>query len=537
MKKIIFATINVFFLTVLFASCSLERENYTEIAEDNTINSASDMELMVNALMYDFSAGGWADDAGNCPLYSAANRGYQVFSDMTTDVLWCNSTWGSGYDQLYYQQWFGEENGEIPNIMYCAYKHYNFLTKADNVRERLEQANINDPVTVGGKEFNAKELYIGETMALKGWMGYFLFDLFGPVPLATEEMRKNPTESQPIHRATYAEYDEMMISALTYAKEHLPATGVARGRMTKGIAQTILMKYYMMRGRYSDALNEANDIINAGNYELDSDYANIFSASSNSKEVILSVPCLATSKWLANHMTAEILPSDMEWTSNSEGWGGYLMPWDFYDTFEKNSSTQELDLRAQKCVVTEYVSTKNRKKCSKDDPNTCNQFNRGALPLKYQKDPNMIASNANNELVIFRYADVLLSKAECMTRIDNTVSATAVDLVNKIRTRAGLGDLQTWNTSSVENFLNAILNERGKEFFLEGLRRTDQIRFGVYESEARKRIEVALAKDATLKLTPVADGEHRFFPIPATYIKEAAKTGGNLTQYPPAEEN
>ena len=148
----------------------------------------------------------------------------------------------------------------------------------------------------------------------------------------------------------------------------------------------------------------------------------------------------------------------------------------------------------------------------------------------------MVSSNAGNELVVLRYADVLLSKAECMVRTDGTVSATAVDLVNKIRKRAGLGDLQTWHTSSVENFLKAILAERGHEFFLEGLRRTDQIRFGVYESEARKRIEAALKEDATQKLTPVADGEHRFFPIPATYIKEAAKTGGNLTQYPSAEE-
>jgi hypothetical protein len=74
--------------------------------------------------------------------------------------------------------------------------------------------------------------------------------------------------------------------------------------MTKGIAQTLLMKYYMMRGKYAEALNEANEIINDGNYELDNDFALVFSASSNSKEVILSIPCIATSSWLANHMTA-----------------------------------------------------------------------------------------------------------------------------------------------------------------------------------------------------------------------------------------
>lgn len=532
MKKTIFFYFNALLIATIFGSCSLERENYNEIAEKDAIESASDMELMVNALMYEFSAGDWGDNS----IYSAGNKGYQVFSDMTTDLLWCNSTWGTGWDQLYYQQWFGEETGEIPSIMYSAYKHYNFLTKADNVKERIESAPEEGSVTVGGKSFNAKELYVAETMALKGWMGYIMYDLFGPVPLTTEEMRKNPTESAPIHRATYQEYDEMMISALTYARDHLPASDVEHGRMTKGIAQTLLMKYYMMRGKFAEALAEANGIINDGNYVLDADYANIFSASNDSKEVILCVPCIATSSWLANHMIAEILPSDMEWTSNSDGWGGYLMPWDFYDTFGKNSSTMALDLRAQKCVVTEYISTSNGKKCSREDVNTCNQFNRGALPLKYQKDPNMVSSNAGNDLIIFRYADVLLSKAECMTRVDGTVSPAAVDLVNKIRTRAGLSDLPTWDTSSTDAFMSAILRERGHEFFLEGLRRTDQIRFGVYESEARKRIAAALLKDATQKLTPVADGEHKFFPIPDTYIREAAKTGGNLTQYPPVEE-
>jgi len=83
--------------------------------------------------------------------------------------------------------------------------------------------------------------------------------------------------------------------------------------------------------------------------------------------------------------------------------------------------------------------------------------------------------NQSNDIPLLRYADVMLMKAEALTRQGS--SAEAKDLVNQIRAYAN-AELLDHNPS-----LEEIYEERGREFFDENMRRTDMIRFGHYEDE------------------------------------------------------
>ena len=83
--------------------------------------------------------------------------------------------------------------------------------------------------------------------------------------------------------------------------------------------------------------------------------------------------------------------------------------------------------------------------------------------------------NQSNDIPLLRYADVLLMKAEALTRQGS--SAEAKDLVNQVRAYAGAEQLATNPT------LNDIYEERGREFFDENWRRNDMIRFGHFEDE------------------------------------------------------
>lgn len=87
----------------------------------------------------------------------------------------------------------------------------------------------------------------------------------------------------------------------------------------------------------------------------------------------------------------------------------------------------------------------------------------------------------DNDLVIYRLADILLMKAEALMRMNGGVAtAEAVALVNKIRERAfGNGD---HNYSSSSLTLDELLNERSRELSWEGTRRQDLIRFGKYQN-------------------------------------------------------
>ena len=83
--------------------------------------------------------------------------------------------------------------------------------------------------------------------------------------------------------------------------------------------------------------------------------------------------------------------------------------------------------------------------------------------------------NQSNDVPIFRYADVLLMKAEALTRQGS--SSEAKNLFNQIRAYVN-APLLDHNPTLAE-----IYDERGREFFDENMRRTDMIRFGHFEDE------------------------------------------------------
>jgi len=92
-------------------------------------------------------------------------------------------------------------------------------------------------------------------------------------------------------------------------------------------------------------------------------------------------------------------------------------------------------------------------------------------------DYNNYGRNQSNDVPIFRYADILLMKAEAIVRgASDPNGETAVDLFNQIRQYAGAPTISS--TPSLQD----ILDERGREFLDEHWRRNDLIRFGAFEN-------------------------------------------------------
>lgn len=141
----------------------------------------------------------------------------------------------------------------------------------------------------------------------------------------------------------------------------------------------------------------------------------------------------------------------------------------------------------------------------------------GALPLKYGKDPDMIDAKSSIDVIIYRYSDVLLSLSELIVRQGGSVTTEALDLLNRVRHRAGLTNDVT--TTNVEEFYDAILLERGHEFYLEGLRRQDLIRFGKYVEYANNRINHINATEGKGYFN--VNDSHNRMPIPAAFINES----------------
>ncbi len=122
-------------------------------------------------------------------------------------------------------------------------------------------------------------------------------------------------------------------------------------------------------------------------------------------------------------------------------------------------------------------------------------WNMGYRNIKFYPDATSTSRNQNNDVPVFRYADIILMKAEAILRGGTpTLGDQALTLVNQLRAnRTTSGDL-----GSVD--LQFIYEERAREFAWEAWHRNDMIRFGTYEQSWGFKTD--------------ADPHKRLFPIP-----------------------
>ena len=184
---------------------------------------------------------------------------------------------------------------------------------------------------------------------------------------------------------------------------------------------------------------------------------------------------------------------------NPGGWNGWSTLSEFYDKFQASDTrrgiyynypgalpnpgqrvnvgfligqqynlTTGAALNARNPASAPLVFTK-EVKIKETDPNTLELA--GVRAVKYAFDYGTAGDFKKNDYVMFRYADVLLMKAEAMLRSNN--AAGALLIVNSLRTKRGATALGTLD-------LNAMLDERGRELYWESWRRQDLIRFGKY---------------------------------------------------------
>ncbi len=156
------------------------------------------------------------------------------------------------------------------------------------------------------------------------------------------------------------------------------------------------------------------------------------------------------------------------------------------------------------------------------------QFTEGYAVTKFknldsQGNPGSDPSGnfADTDLPLIRLAEIYLNYAEAVLRGGGGSVSTAVDKINEIRERAYGGNSGNITTSDLT--LDFVLDERSRELYWEGMRRTDLIRYGYFTSSAylwpfKGNIPEGIAVDSYRKL----------FPLPPNVLS----INPNLTQNP-----
>lgn len=473
MKRILYLLVICFSLSSCF---DLDPEMYDVINPGIFPQNEADARAMVVASAYS----PFRDNAYN-GIFNSGN-GIHVVSEMTTDAAICS--WGSAvWSDLRMHSW-------TPSHEYIGLEYTRYAKNISAMTLTLERIK-NVPMSEESRALMTAELRCG-----RGWLAFLLYDFFGPIPIPSLEQLQNPLKEEIVARPTKEWMVEFIETDLKEAAKVLPARVDASkyGSFTRGLANTVLMKLYMHEGRWADAVSVGRELMKGeyGYALMQDSYKDIFSLENEGNSEIIWASVCDRAGNMQNWM-AHALPSQFPTKNPSiSKWGGYKVPWAFYNTFEAGDKRLE-------SIVGEYVGNDG---VLYNQENPGSELQLGAIPVKVGEDPEDNGDQSGVDWVVYRYADVLTLLAEAIVRNGHTVTQEAVDLLNTVRIRAGIRSYVLSDFSGEEAFLDKVLLERGHELCFENCRRSDLIRHGKFIQYARDRGSVTTKEEYVLMPLP-----------------------------------
>ena len=501
-------------LSFLFLAVSCTKLDETlngQLSESQVSGGTGNAGALLNGV-YDNIRGTFQDQAGVYALW-----------EMTTDEL-IGPTRGGDWD----------DNGAW-RVLY-AHKF-----DADQIRIREVFAALGGVMysTTDLLRFNPSAQQKAEARMLRAFAEFMMLDGWGQVPY------RDPGESniQPPRVRKATEAIDYIIAELNAAIPDLPNGPTTKAN--KNAARVLLMKCYLNKGVYanraaptfavadmSQVITLADQIISSGLYTFRPVYFDAFAPNNGT----IGTENIWTQENIGGTSSANLRSrwhSTMHYNQNPSGWNGFTTLSDFYNKFEASDKRKGINypytspsappnpgsrvnvgfLRGQQYNLNTDVALKDRTGAPLIFTDQIKIIEKGTnlevtgiraykYPIDYQYDDN---GNVDNDYVYFRLADVLLMKAEAILRGGtggtNTggYGNTAVTLVNSVRTHPSRSASLLASVT-----LDQLIDERGRELYLESWRRQDLIRFGKLLSS---RQEKAYESDPKYLVFPIPNGQ------------------------------
>lgn len=480
-------------LLFLLTECSngIETEVFSEIAATDSGVTESTIEALLIGAYSDFQLG------------TGPGSQFIYINEFSADHLW-NERGGLSRSTAFFKNWNWDSQNPSPlrrfwTIPYTAIRDVNFLLDV------IDEAQISE---------ERKAEVIAEAKFIRGFSYAYLYNWFGTVPLRTTS-----TDDFTLGRAEETELLNFIETELDEAASNLPIEATEVGRATKGAAYGVLMKHYLNTKQWAKVIEYADLIESLGVYSLymagenpSRDLFRVPLESEVANEIVYAIPASSSALTLGNPIQVHSYPEsdyasfvngDDVWQENQPIAGTKNRVYDFFfNSFHPNDDRK-------KQIIDTYINR------SGDTIEL--EPNRNS-PFKYWPDPNTNIFSSGHDYRIVRYADVLLSKAEALNEL-NGPTQEAIDLINQVRMRAKVPALIVSDYPNTQSLRDAILDERGWEFWFEGKRREDLIRHGKFVSSKRNH---------PVDPVPNAEDFRVLFPIPQPEID----ANPNLEQNP-----
>ena len=317
---------------------------------------------------------------------------------------------------------------------------------------------------------DVKSQILAEAHFLRAMAYFNLVRGWGAVPIKT-------TESADISsiagvREPESKVYELIIEDALAAEKDLPeSVGDQTGRASKYAAKMLLAQVYLTLEKWSDAATKANDVITGGHYSLvpvnkPDDFYNIFATVTNSEDIMSVHHSETRESQIPTYMHR---PNTPPYNNSSNGYFAWLPN---MSSFIGNSWNGK-DLRKSFNLYKKYLG-----------PDGDSISLPPASPILFKKFIKSPDGFGVYSVPIYRYSEAFLIYAEASCMADGTPSSLALERLNMIKRRAYGYDPTAASPvdypagMSKDAFRDAVLNERGYEFLLEGRRWWDLKRTG-----------------------------------------------------------
>ena len=339
-----------------------------------------------------------------------------------------------------------------------------------------------------------------EVRFLRALYYYHLMDAFGNVPFATRLMSESPQQIQRADLYKWIESELLDVKDKLLAPAARKDTDQGYGRADQDAANLLLARLYLNAEVYTGTANwaaakeYAEKVIN-GPHKLWTQGMNGFSAyqmlfmgdnGSNgaSQEAILPLlqDGVKSTAWCTSlFLMASTWKADMDTESNygtSELWAGNRARIQLVQKFFPNNDAPQASIKDMAAAAGDdralFFGIERELKVS-----TPGEFTSGYSVGKFRNTYAGSGSPHNSQFpdadfFLMRAAEAYLIAAEADARINGgTTTATGANYINALRQRAHTSTLSTYS-------LGQILDERSRELYFEGFRRTDLIRYGYF---------------------------------------------------------
>lgn len=439
MKKIILATLVL--LIILNGSCekALNKQPISSLSSEKFWRTPSDAPLAM-AGIYD-------------ALQSVSNN-FLIWGDARSDNL---KAGGSGVNQHAVAL-----NALTPSLSQSNWASlYLVIARANTAIKYLPRIE-----GLGAKQLNH---YLAQCHALRALSYYYIIRNWGDAPLWTEPY-EDLSQPSALPRTPASEImNKVILPDLLLAETLVDPAAVNLYEVNIGAILAMQTDVYMWNKNYSEALKAANKLIALNRYSLaaKADWKKIFSAPGTTKENIFNIFW----DWVKDggDATTGLIGSGTNdatyQVDNTPGEESIIH-------LRFQSQREEGDIRAELTYDARKVGNNDRKI--------------GKYIELNQPYPQVIqfayvgSANGNIRFPVYRYADILLLKAEALNQIGGTENmAAALAIVNQIRSRAGLTTpLVLADYPTTRELETVILDERQTELFVEGKRWFDLVRTG-----------------------------------------------------------